>query len=81
MQSKEYEEDLKHQKTARIWRTLDEDEQALIESELEDVKHEQLLMVTFSRAAASEFKKRLINLIGGAALFVDIKTFHSFVPA
>ena len=27
---------------------------------LEDVKHEQLLMVTFSRAAATEFKKRLM---------------------
>jgi ATP-dependent DNA helicase RecQ len=26
---------------------------------MEDVKHEQLLMVTFSRAAATEFKKRL----------------------
>lgn len=45
---------------------------------LEDVKHEQLLMVTFSRAAATEFKKRLINLIGNAANFVEIKTFHSY---
>ena len=45
---------------------------------LEDVKHEQLLMLTFSRAAATEFKKRLIELVGGAAYFVDIKTFHSF---
>lgn len=45
---------------------------------LEDVKHEQLLMLTFSRAAAIEFKQRLIKLIGGAAHFVDIKTFHSF---
>ncbi|MGL5540041.1 MAG: RecQ family ATP-dependent DNA helicase, partial [Erysipelotrichaceae bacterium] len=45
---------------------------------LEDVKHEQLLMVTFSRAAATEFKKRLIELIGNAAHFVEIKTFHSF---
>ena len=45
---------------------------------LEDVKHEQLLMVTFSRAAATEFKKRLIKLIGNAANFVDIKTFHSY---
>jgi ATP-dependent DNA helicase RecQ len=25
---------------------------------MEDVKHEQLLMLTFSRAAATEFKKR-----------------------
>ncbi len=45
---------------------------------MEDVKHEQLLMLTFSRAAATEFKKRLIKLIGNAANFVDIKTFHSY---
>lgn len=45
---------------------------------LEDVKHEQLLMLTFSRAAAIEFKKRLIELIGNAAHFVEIKTFHSY---
>ena len=45
---------------------------------MEDVKHEQLLMLTFSRAAATEFKQRLIDLIGNAAFFVEIKTFHSF---
>lgn len=45
---------------------------------LEDVKHEQLLMVTFSRAAATEFKQRLYALIGNAASFVEIKTFHSY---
>ena len=45
---------------------------------LEDVKHEQLLMVTFSRAAATEFKKRLMGLIGNGANFVEIKTFHSY---
>lgn len=45
---------------------------------LEDVKHEQLLMVTFSRAAATEFKKRLLDLTGNAANFVEIKTFHSY---
>ena len=45
---------------------------------LEDVKHEQLLMVTFSRAAATEFKIRLKDLIGNAANFVEIKTFHSY---
>ncbi|MDR0433912.1 MAG: RecQ family ATP-dependent DNA helicase [Gracilibacteraceae bacterium] len=45
---------------------------------LEDVKHEQLLMLTFSRAAATEFKKRLISLIGGAAYFIEIRTFHSY---
>ena len=45
---------------------------------MEDVKHEQLLMLTFSRAAATEFKKRLINLIGNAAHYIEIKTFHSY---
>src|SRR5688572_16160055 len=45
---------------------------------MEDVKHEQLLMVTFSRAAATEFKKRLIELIGNAAHFIEIKIFHSY---
>ena len=45
---------------------------------LEDVKHEQLLMLTFSRAAATEFKKRLYELIENAAAFVEIKTFHSY---
>ncbi len=45
---------------------------------MEDVKHDQLLMITFSRAAATEFKKRLIELIGNAANFIDIKTFHSY---
>uniref|UniRef100_UPI003FEF951D UvrD-helicase domain-containing protein n=1 Tax=Prevotella sp. TaxID=59823 RepID=UPI003FEF951D len=45
---------------------------------LEDVKHEQLLMLTFSRAAATEFKQRLMQLISNAAHFVEIKTFHSY---
>lgn len=45
---------------------------------MEDVKHEQLLMATFSRAAATEFKKRLIDLIGNAAGFIEIKTFHAY---
>jgi len=45
---------------------------------MEDVKHEQLLMLTFSRAAATEFKKRLIKLIGNAANFIEIKTFNSY---
>lgn len=45
---------------------------------MEDVKHEQLLMVTFSRAAATEFKKRLQKLIGNAANYIEIKTFHSY---
>ena len=45
---------------------------------MEDVKHEQLLMLTFSRSAATEFKKRLLKLIGNASYFIDIKTFHSY---
>lgn len=45
---------------------------------MEDVKHEQLLLLTFSRTAAMEFKERLIDLIGNAAHFVEIKTFHSY---
>ena len=45
---------------------------------LEDIKSEQLLMLTFSRSAAREFKNRLIELVGDAAYYVDIKTFHSY---
>ncbi|MDR2978263.1 MAG: RecQ family ATP-dependent DNA helicase [Rickettsiales bacterium] len=44
----------------------------------EDIKHEQILMLTFSRAAATEFKMRLLKLIGNAANFIKIKTFHSY---
>ncbi|MCC5934504.1 MAG: RecQ family ATP-dependent DNA helicase [Balneolales bacterium] len=44
----------------------------------EDVKQDQLLMLTFSRAAALEFKMRLRELIGNAAHFVKITTFHSY---
>ncbi|MBR2822357.1 MAG: RecQ family ATP-dependent DNA helicase [Clostridia bacterium] len=46
--------------------------------QMEDVKHEQLLMLTFTRAAATEFKKRLKDLIGNAAHYVEIRTFHSY---
>ena len=46
--------------------------------QLEDVKHEQMLMLTFSRAAVTEFKKRLRNLIGNAEKYIEIKTFHSY---
>ncbi len=45
---------------------------------MEDVKSEQLLMLTFSRAAATEFHKRLRELIGNAAEYVEIRTFHSY---
>jgi len=44
----------------------------------EDIRHEQLLMLTFSRAAVTEFKQRLQAIIGNAANYIDIKTFHSF---
>jgi ATP-dependent DNA helicase RecQ len=45
---------------------------------MEEVKAEQLLMLTFSRAAATEFKKRLFDLVGNVAALVSIKTFHAF---
>lgn len=45
---------------------------------LEDIKHERLLMITFSRAAATEFKKRLLDLLGTSANYVEVKTFHSY---
>ena len=45
---------------------------------LEDIKHDQLLMLTFSRAAATEFKKQLHQLIGNAAYYIDVMTFHSY---
>jgi len=45
---------------------------------MEDVKHEALLMLTFSRAATTEFKARLLKLIGNAANYIEIKTFHSY---
>lgn len=46
--------------------------------QMEDIKHEQLLMLTFSRAAATEFRQRLTALMGGAVRYMDIKTFHSY---
>lgn len=46
---------------------------------LEGAKVEQLLMLTFSRAAASEFKQRLIRLINNEISYkIHIKTFHSY---
>ena len=44
----------------------------------EDIKANQLLMLTLSRVAVTEFKTRLIDLIGALAYSVDIMTFHSF---
>lgn len=45
---------------------------------LEQFKTEQILVLTFSRAAATEFQKRLQDLMGTAAYYVEIRTFHSF---
>jgi ATP-dependent DNA helicase RecQ len=45
---------------------------------MEDTKQEHLLMLTFSRAAATEFKSRLLKLIGPSARHVEMKTFHSY---
>lgn len=45
---------------------------------MEDVKHEQLLVMTFSRAAAMEFRQRLYRLIENSAAYVEIKTSHSY---
>jgi len=47
---------------------------------MEDVKHEQMLMLTFSRAAATEFKKRLLSpaMLGNSANFIQISTFHAY---
>ncbi len=45
---------------------------------MEDIRYEQLLMLTFSRAAVNEFKARLSDLIGDIAYQIDIKTFHAY---
>ena len=45
---------------------------------MEDIKTDQFLMLTFSRPAALEFKERLYQLIGSAAYFIDIFTFHGY---
>ncbi|HOF19763.1 MAG TPA: RecQ family ATP-dependent DNA helicase [Bacteroidales bacterium] len=45
---------------------------------LEQFKIEHILVLTFSRAAATEFQKRLQALMGTAAYYVEIRTFHSF---
>ena len=44
----------------------------------EDIRYDQLLMLTFSRAAVLEFKSRLKELIGSVANYIYITTFHSF---
>lgn len=44
---------------------------------MEDIKPEQFLMLTFSRPAALEFKKRLAHIVGNVAFYTDIFTYHS----
>lgn len=44
----------------------------------EDIRSEQLLMLTFSRVAATDFKEKLADLIGSSAYYIDIRTFHSY---
>lgn len=44
----------------------------------EDIKAEQFLMLTYSRAAMLEFKSRLFKLIGQMAYDIDIFTFHGY---
>lgn len=46
--------------------------------QIEDIRPEQFLMLTFSRAAAYEFKQRLHELIGSQSYMVDIYTFHGY---
>jgi ATP-dependent DNA helicase RecQ len=45
---------------------------------LEDTKPEQFLMLTFSRAAALEFRARLRGLVKGLAGYVDVHTYHGY---
>ncbi|NOQ74046.1 MAG: RecQ family ATP-dependent DNA helicase [Crocinitomix sp.] len=45
---------------------------------LEDIKPEQFLMLTFSKAAAIEFKNRIRSLIPEFAGLIKITTFHGF---
>ncbi len=45
---------------------------------LEDIRPEQFLMLTFSRAAALEFRERLRTLVKGMVHFLDIHTCHSY---
>jgi ATP-dependent DNA helicase RecQ len=45
---------------------------------LENHKPDHFLMLTHGRAAAAEFRNRLVKLIGGLAYEVDILTFHAY---
>ncbi|WMI64094.1 RecQ family ATP-dependent DNA helicase [Aestuariibaculum sp. YM273] len=45
---------------------------------IEDIKPEQFIMLTFSKAAALEFKQRVRNLIPEYSGLIKITTFHGF---
>jgi len=45
---------------------------------MEDTRADQMIMLTFSRAAVTEFKNRLLDLLGPIANAIEIKTFHSY---
>ena len=45
---------------------------------MEDVETRAIVNDNFFKTAASEFKKRLLELIGNAANYIEIKTFHSY---
>ncbi|GAL00785.1 ATP-dependent DNA helicase RecQ [Nonlabens ulvanivorans] len=45
---------------------------------IEDIKPEQFLMLTFSKAAALEFKQRVRKLIPEYSGLININTFHGF---
>ncbi len=49
-----------------------------LSNEQKDIRLEQLLMLTFSRAAAIVFKDKLRELIGNVANYIKITTFHSY---
>src|SRR5690606_27669655 len=45
---------------------------------IEDIKPEQFMMLTFSKAASLEFKQRVRNLVPEYAGLIKINTFHGF---
>lgn len=44
----------------------------------EDIKPEHFIMLTFTRSAVAEFRRRLYQLIGETAYEVEISTFHAY---
>src|SRR5690606_25469590 len=45
---------------------------------IEDIKPEQFMMLTFSKAASLEFKQRVRDLVPEYAGLIKINTFHGF---